>query len=58
MTQQAVESDTPPSMRRMEFFDEDEQRTLNFLTNNMKLAVATVARFTRIGGRLSRYSRF
>jgi IS4 transposase len=30
-------------MRRIEFFDEDEQRTLVFLTNNRKLAAATVA---------------
>lgn len=43
MTQQAVESDTPPLMRRIEFFDEDQQRTLVFLTNNLKLAAATIA---------------
>ena len=43
MTQQAAENDNPPMMRRIEFFDEDEQRTLAFLTNNMKLAAATVA---------------
>ena len=43
MTQQAAESNTPPFLRRIEFFDEDEQRTLVFLTNNMKLAAATVA---------------
>lgn len=43
MTQQAVASDTPPMMRRVEFFDETEQRTLVFLTNHMKLAAATVA---------------
>ena len=30
-------------MRRIEFFDEQQQRTLVFLTNNMKLAAATVA---------------
>jgi hypothetical protein len=43
MTQQAVESDHPPMMRRIEFFDEQQQRTLVFLTNHMKLAAATVA---------------
>ena len=43
MTQQAVESDHPPMMRRIEFFDEEQQRTLVFLTNHMKLAAATVA---------------
>jgi len=43
MTQQAVESDHPPMMRRIEFFDDEQQRTLVFLTNNMKLAAATVA---------------
>jgi len=30
-------------MRRIEFFDEEQPRTLVFLTNNMKLAAATVA---------------
>ena len=43
MTQQAVKNDNPPMMRRIEFFDEEQQRTLVFLTNNMKLAAATVA---------------
>ena len=43
MTRQAAENDNPPMMRRIEFFDEDEQRTLVFLTNNMKLAAATIA---------------
>ena len=43
MTQQAADSDTPPMMRRIEFFDEEQQRTLVFLTNHMKLAAATVA---------------
>jgi hypothetical protein len=43
MTQQAAESDTPPMMRRIEFFDDEQQRTLVFLTNHMKLAAATVA---------------
>jgi Transposase DDE domain/Domain of unknown function (DUF4372) len=43
MTQQAVEGDNPPMMRRVEFFDEKEQRTLVFLTNHLKLAAATVA---------------
>jgi hypothetical protein len=43
MTQQAAENDTPPMMRRIEFFDEERQRTLVFLTNNMKLAAATIA---------------
>ena len=43
MTQQAAENDNPPMMRRIEFFDEEQQRTLVFLTNDMKLAAATVA---------------
>jgi transposase len=43
MTQQAADKDNPPMMRRIEFFDEEQQRTLVFLTNNMKLAAATVA---------------
>ena len=43
MTQQAADSDTPPMMRRIEYFDETEQRTLVFLTNHLKLAAATVA---------------
>ena len=43
MTQQGAESDTPPMMRRVEFYDEKEQRTLVFLTNHLKLAAATVA---------------
>ena len=43
MTQQAVENDNPTKMRRIEFFDEEQQRTLAFLTNDMKLAAATVA---------------
>ena len=43
MTQQAAENDNPPMMRRIEFFDEQQQRTLVFLTNHMKLAAATVA---------------
>lgn len=47
ITRQAAESDTPPMMRRIEFFDEEQQRTLVFLTNNMKLAAATVAEIYR-----------
>lgn len=43
MTQQAVEGDNPPMMRRVEFFDEKEQRRLVFLTNHLRLAAATVA---------------
>jgi hypothetical protein len=43
MTQQAAKNDNPPMMRRIEFFDNEQQRTLVFLTNNMKLAAATVA---------------
>ncbi len=43
MTQQAVENDNPTKMRRIQFFDEEQQRTLAFLTNDMKLAAATVA---------------
>ena len=43
MTQQAAETDTPPMMRRIEFFDEEQQRTLVFLTNHLKLAAATIA---------------
>jgi putative transposase len=30
-------------MRRIEYFDDEQQRTLVFLTNNMKLAAATAA---------------
>jgi hypothetical protein len=43
MTQQAADSDAPPMMRRIEFFDEAEQRTLVFLTNNLKLPASTIA---------------
>jgi len=43
MTQQAAETDHPPMMRRIEFFDEEQQRTLVFLTNNIKLAASTIA---------------
>jgi Transposase DDE domain/Domain of unknown function (DUF4372) len=43
MTQQAAVSHTPPMMRRIEFFDQQQQRTLVFLTNNLKLAAATIA---------------
>jgi IS4 transposase len=43
ITQQAADSYNPPMMHRIEFFDEQQQRTLVFLTNNMKLAAATVA---------------
>ena len=43
MTQQAAASDTPPWLRRVEFFDEKQQRTLVFLTNHRKLAAATIA---------------
>jgi len=43
LTQQAVRSDTPPFLRRVEFYDEEQKRTLVFLTNHMKLAAATVA---------------
>ena len=43
MTQQAAENDNPPMMRRIEFFDEEQNRTLVLLTNNLKLAAATVA---------------
>jgi transposase len=47
MTQLAAENDNPPMIRRIEFFDEERQRTLVFLTNNMKLAAATVAEIYR-----------
>ena len=43
MSQQAAENDSTPMMRRIEFFDDEQQRTLVFLTNNLKLAAATVA---------------
>jgi len=43
MTRQAADSDTPPFLRHIEFFDDEQQRTLVFLTNNMKLAAATIA---------------
>jgi len=43
MSQQAAENDSTPMMRRIEFFDEEQQRSLIFLTNNMKLAAATIA---------------
>jgi hypothetical protein len=57
MTQQAAENDNPPMMSRIEFFDEEQQRTLVFLTNNMKLAAATVAEIYKTGGRSSYFSR-
>ena len=43
MTQQAAEGDNPPMMRRVEFYDEKQLRTLVFPTNHLKLAAATVA---------------
>ena len=43
LTQQAAESEQAPFLRRVEFFDEEQQRTLVFLTNNLKLAAATIA---------------
>jgi len=43
MTQQAADSDTPLWLRRVEFFDKEQQRTLVFLTNNRKLAASTIA---------------
>ena len=43
MTKQAAASDDPPFLRRIEFFDEERQRALVFLTNNLKLAAATIA---------------
>jgi hypothetical protein len=43
MTRQAAQNDQPPFLRRVEFYDEQQQRTLVFLTNHMKLAAATVA---------------
>jgi IS4 transposase len=43
MTQQASENDNPPMMCRIKFFDEEQQRTLVILTNNIKLAAATIA---------------
>lgn len=43
MTQQAADNDAAPWLRRIEFFDEEQQRTLVFLTNNRKLAAATIA---------------
>ncbi len=47
MTQQAAENDNPHMMRRIEFFDEEQNRTLVLLTNNLKLAAATVAEIYR-----------
>ena len=43
MTRQAADSEKAPFLRRIEFFDEKQQRTLVFLTNHLKLAAATVA---------------
>jgi hypothetical protein len=43
MTQQAAQSNQPPFMRRIEYYDQQRDRVLVFLTNNMKLAAATVA---------------
>lgn len=43
MTQQAAQSEQPPFLRRIEFFDPEQNRVLVFLTNNLKLAAATIA---------------
>jgi len=42
LTQHAAQH-KPIYLRRIEFFDEEQQRILVFLTNNLKLAAATVA---------------
>jgi hypothetical protein len=42
LTQHATQK-KPIYLRRIEFFDEEQQRILVFLTNNLKLAAATVA---------------
>ena len=43
LTQQATD-DQPTFLRRVEFYDSEQDRILVFPTNNMKLAAATVAR--------------
>ncbi len=43
MTRQAADNGAPAWMRRIEFFDEKEERTLVFLTNHLKLAASTIA---------------
>jgi Transposase DDE domain/Domain of unknown function (DUF4372) len=43
MTQQATHSDQPPFLRRIEYYDQQQDRVLVFLTNNMKLSAATIA---------------
>ena len=47
MTQQAAQSNQPPFLRRIEFYDPERDRVLVFLTNNLKLAAATVAEIYR-----------
>jgi Transposase DDE domain/Domain of unknown function (DUF4372) len=43
MTKQAAQSDQPPFLRRIEYYDQQQDRLLVFLTNNMKLSAATIA---------------
>ena len=43
LTQQAANSNDASWLRRIEFFDEKQQRTLVFLTNHLELDAATIA---------------
>lgn len=43
MTKQAAQSGQPPFLRRIEFYGQQQDRVLVFLTNNMKLSAATIA---------------
>jgi hypothetical protein len=51
ITQQAAASDTPPMMGRIELFDDERQRTLVFLTNNMNWPPSPLPGSTGIAGR-------
>ena len=43
MTKQAAQNGQPPFLRRIEYYDQQQDRLLVFLTNNMKLSATTIA---------------
>jgi hypothetical protein len=43
MTKQAAQNDQPPFLRRIEYYDQQQDRVLVFLTNHMKLSASTIA---------------
>ena len=45
------ECETKAFFRRIEFYDEERDRVLVFLTNHLELTAATVAQSTRSAGR-------